>query len=327
MEKNILLVGYRDKSHSSAGGYDRIINNPNVDSLLGENVPFGFIPVSKRGKILNVFFLDLIARFKRFNYKVVHFFYGDTLLIPFIKLRHHKIVATIHMDIDDNKRFKKLFLYVLKHIDGVIVLSSNQQKKLKETYHIESVFIPHGFAKPVFKKVNMNIDDSKINVSILGQNYRDYRAIKEAVEFCLEYNRLVHFHLIGQSENFKNEIQSFANVTCYPRLSDDEYFSVLSSCDYNYLPVTFATANNALLEAQFLGIHSILPAIPGIMDYAAPKPLNLFYDSIKEMKKIFAGLRKKSYSKDLVLYSKRFEWDCVYEQLNAYYDYLIEKEK
>lgn len=327
MKNKILLVGYRDKAHSSAGGYDRIINNPNADSLLGENVPFGFIPVSTRGKILNVFFLDVIARIKRFNYKVVHFFYGDTLLIPFIRLRRHKIVATIHMDMEDNKRFKKIFIYVLKHIDGVVVLSSNQQKKLKEKYNIDSVFIPHGFYKPKFTMINMNINETRINISVLGQNYRDYNAIKEAVKFSLYNNKLIHFHLIGQSENFKKEMMAYENVTCYPRLSDDEYFSVLNSCDYNFLPVTFATANNALLEAQFLGVRSILPAISGIMDYAAPKPLNLFYDSLDEMKSIFASLRKTKHSEDIVLYSKRFEWGSIYKQLNAYYEHLIKSKK
>ena len=323
MNNKILVVGYRDKNHSSAGGYDKIINNPKVDSLLGENVPFGFIPVSTRGKIINIFFLNLIARFRRLRYGVTHFFYGDTLMIPFVKMKRHKVVATLHMDIEENKRFRKMFLHVLRHLDGVIVLSSNQQKILKEKYKIDSVFIPHGFAKPKFNFVKMDLNLARINISVLGQNYRDYDAIKQAAIYCLKYNPLVTFHLIGQSTEFKNEMKRYTNVTIYQRLSDDEYFSVINSCDYNFLPVKFATANNALLEAQFLGVRNILPAISGILDYAAPEPLNLFYESNEDMKRIFTGLSKASHSEDIVKFSRRFEWNQIYSQLNEYYEKLM----
>ena len=61
--KKILYVGYRDNSHSSAGGYDSIIGNPEADCLMGENVPFGFIPVSTRGKIFNVILEDFYNHF------------------------------------------------------------------------------------------------------------------------------------------------------------------------------------------------------------------------------------------------------------------------
>ena len=97
--KKILYVGYRDNSHSSAGGYDSIIGNPEADCLMGENVPFGFIPVSTRGKIFNVTFLDIISRFKRLKYAITHYFYGDTLVVPFLRLNRHKIVVTIHLNI------------------------------------------------------------------------------------------------------------------------------------------------------------------------------------------------------------------------------------
>lgn len=50
--KKILYVGYRDNSHSSAGGYDSIIGNPEADCLMGENVPFGFILLAQEERYL-----------------------------------------------------------------------------------------------------------------------------------------------------------------------------------------------------------------------------------------------------------------------------------
>lgn len=125
--KKILYVGYRDNSHSSAGGYDSIIGNPETDCLMGENVPFGFIPVSKRGKILNVIFLGIISRFKRLRYTVVHYFYGDTLVVPFLRLNKHKTVATLHLNIEEERRCKSSFIKALRSLDGIVVLSTNQK--------------------------------------------------------------------------------------------------------------------------------------------------------------------------------------------------------
>ena len=72
----------------------------------------------------------------------------------------------------------------------------------------------------------------------------------------------IMFHAVGQCSDWKKRMSSMENITVYPFLSDD-YYSLLSKCDYNFLPLTFATANNALLEAQALGITSILPKISG----------------------------------------------------------------
>ena len=324
--KKILYVGYRDNSHSSAGGYDSIIGNPEADCLMGQNVPFGFIPVSTRGKILNVTFLDIISRFKRLKYAITHYFYGDTLVVPFLRLNRHKIVVTIHLNIEEERRCKSSFIKVLRSVDGIVVLSTNQKKMLKEKYNLDSVFIPHGFNRPEFEKVESILNKNKINVCVLGQNYRDYDTMEAIIKFCLERRSDICFHLIGQPQRIKEQFYNYCNVVVYPRIPDDKYFSVVNDCDYSFLPLTFATANNALLEAGFLGTASILPQIPGVEDYGAPSPLNLYYSNMAEAKKLFVSLKKRNKSLDLIRFcEENFLWDSVYYKLNDYYKTLMVK--
>ena len=85
--------------------------------------------------------------------------------------------------------------------------------------------------------------------------------------------------------------------------------------------MTFATANNALLEAQFLGIPSILPSISGISDYAAPSPLNIFYVSREDMEEVFVDLEKvqDNRASELRNYANKFSWENIYKLLERFY--------
>lgn len=324
--KKILYVGYRDNSHSSAGGYDSIIGNPETDCLMGENVPFGFIPVSKRGKILNVIFLGIISRFKRLRYTVVHYFYGDTLVVPFLRLNKHKTVATLHLNIEEERRCKSSFIKALRSLDGIVVLSTNQKRILKEKYNLDSVFIPHGFNRPKTHTLILLLFNPLSTFLNLGQNYRDYDTMETIIKFCLEHRNDICFHMIGQPQRIKKQFYSYCNIVVYPRIPDDMYFSVIDDCDYSFLPLTFATANNALLEAGFLGTTSILPRIPGVEDYGAPSPLNLYYSNMEEAKDLFVVLKKRNKSLDLICFcEENFLWDSVYYKLNDYYKTLMDK--
>lgn len=315
----ILLVGYRDNSHSSAGGYDGIVGLPNADKLMGENVPFGFIPVSTRGKFLNLLFLRLISRWKRERYDVLHFFYGE-MLPNWHRNKKHKVVATIHNKVLENDIS---FIEKLRNADGIITLSSEQARLLNMRYGINAKFIPHGFNKPLFTFEEMEVNKNNINVVVSGKNYRDEKVLYDIITFCLYRRSDVFFHLLGQPQAIKNKLNKFQNVKCYPRLNDDNYFSVFTSCDYSFLPLTFATANNTLLEAEFLGVKSIVPKIAGITDYAASEPLNIYYENESELQKIFLSIEKCQKSEELKEFSEQFLWENIYPQILSFYHSLF----
>lgn len=317
----ILFSGYRDPLHSSAGGYDWISKMPQTEAIFADNVPFGFIPQHKRGKFINVFFLELVSKFKARKFDILHHFYGDNLKLKCGKSNNYKTVATVHMDIKGRKN-QDHFIRVLRSLDGVIVLSTSQKRELKK-YGINAEFIPHGFNKPAFEKIETGVDHSKLNIVVSGSNYRDIDTLLKTVKKCLERRPDIVFHLLGQPKEIKDILTSYNNCICYKRLDDNTYYSLISDCDYNFLPLTFATANNALLEAQFLGVTSILPNISGISDYAAPPSLNIYYNTQEELDNIFVSLTKSAQSDAIVNYAKRFEWCNIYPLLYDYYKSLL----
>lgn len=311
----ILYVGYRDSRHSKFGGYDYISRKPDSIYLDSATLPFGFIPVGKRGKKLNIIFLDIVARIKSNKFDIVHYFYADFMLFKKVpKTQNTKFVATIHMR---SEGFSESKIKILKSFAGVIVLSSAEEKKLKKL-GVNSFFVPHGFNKPDFVFVDNKIDKSKLNIFYAGMNYRDFETFYKIAIYFYDKRPDIHFYAVGQSKERKEMIGKLKNITVCPRLNDDEYYSLLCECDYNFLPLTFATANNALLEAQNLGIISILPKIDGIEDYADSEN-NLYYREFDDIKIIFYRLKKSGKNTTLIDFSKKFMWENIYEQLDEIY--------
>ncbi len=113
------------------------------------------------------------------------------------------------------------------------------------------------------------------------------------------------------------------NVVVYPFLDDDKYFTIFSLCNYSFLPLTFATANNTLLEAQILGVQSILPKINGVSDYADMQH-NLFYENMNELCNLFLKLQINQYHKEIEEFSHKFFWENIYSKLNDLYRNVCE---
>lgn len=313
----ILFAGYRDERHSKFGGYDYIAAFPNSIYLNACDVPFGFIPVGKRGKGINLRFLYLKSMLMKSRFDVVHYFYGDFMLFGKLPRKGNtKFFTTIHMR---SKDFSEKKLEILRQFDGVISLSSSEKKNL-ESHGVKAYFIPHGFNKPSYKKVDYaGFDDSRINIFYSGTNYRDFDMFLKAVEYCKSSKQNIHFYAVGQSAENKLKLACHENVTVCKRLDDDEYYSLLNSCDYNFLPLTFATANNALLESQAFGKISILPDIDGIQDYADHNN-NLLYKNFESLAKILDSVRKESTCSDLMLFAQKFSWNEIYKILEDIYN-------
>lgn len=328
----VLFSGFRDHKHSAQGGYDRIADMP-VEKrvLLAEDYPLGHRDIASHVMRLPLTLLDIHTRLLRPRYDITHLFYGEISMIfflPYHKKKHGKSVITLHLDIE-KRRNPALFVKLLREFDGIVVLSSGMQRELKEKYGLDSVFIPHGFSKPVFTpaeyadKAGRTLDKDKINVITIGQMYRDYDTFRYAVDRFAGRDDIC-FHLVGAPADVKIEMEGKANVHVYGRLPDDQFYSLISDCDYCFLPLTYSTANNTLLEAQFLDLPSVLPKIDGVLDYAAPEPMNLFYSDRAELDRIFISLRKRPKDGRLAEYARRFDWNRIYEELEDYYRKLLQ---
>lgn len=330
-DMKVLYSGFIDPSHSSFGGYHKIIDFPsNKKTLLAQDYLFGTLDKKYRLKRIPNWLLDFDTRIRRHNYDITHLFYGEITMIPFLpytKSDRHKTVITLHLDITKQK-FHKSFLKSLPSFDGIIVLSTQQQEYYRDKWGIETTFIPHGFDKPEYifnlpKDINGKyIDPDKINLITSGKNYRDFETLKKIVN-RFESDCRFNFHLVGTPGDIKANLANKENVRIYPRINDDEYYSLIRSCDYGFLPVTFATANNALLETQALGIKSILPHIPGILDYASES--NIFYNSYENLVDIISNLNKSSVSEDILKHAEKFHWNNIFIELEKFYTQILSK--
>lgn len=327
----ILYSGFRDPKHSQSGGYDKITNiNLEKRVLLSSNYIGGKVAITSSWSRIPFFLLDIHTRILRNKYDVTHFFYGELTsipLIPYHKSKKHKTIITLHLRMEDH-RLLNLYLNQLRSYDGIIVLSTNQKRELKHKYGIESVFIPHGFSKPTFQLTSIidnklrQFDSSKINISLIGSNYRDFSIFRKIID-NYDYNNNIHFHIVGVPDSIKEYVKNHPNISVYNRLSDNEYYSLLYLVDYNFLPLTFATANNTLLEAQYLNTPSILPKIPGVSDYAAPSPLNYFYNSMEDITIFFKNIKKPQKNQQLEEFAKaNFDWEVIYKKLKEYYEII-----
>lgn len=326
----VLYSGFTYSGHSAMGGYDKITNIDLDKKILLRNVFQGNkINLFGHQFNLSLISLELITKYLRRNYDIVHYYYGEYTRIPRIrltKLKKNKSVISLHQDIN---LLSPKFVATLPQYDGIIVLSRQQQKLLKEKYGIDSVFIPHGFTQPQFLETipadikGNKFNPDKINILTIGQMYRDFDTYGEIIQ---KYGKNVkfHFHLVGVPERIKDLYKEHPNISVYPRLSDDEFYTLISKSDYGFLPVTFATANNTLLESQYLNLPSILPRIEGISDYAAPAPLNLFYNNLNELEAIFSGIEKRAKDDRLNRFAKdNFDWSVIYSQLKDFYSSLF----
>jgi glycosyltransferase involved in cell wall biosynthesis len=326
----VLYSGFRFPHHSSNGGYDRITKKQNSAYLVDTGIPFGNIRFGTRGKSINLRLLDIMTKFLRYKYDVTHLIYTDQqLYYPYPRSRRHKIVGTIHLDIHEifsNRRFKMN----IKTLDAVIVLKKDYVDPVNKETGVKTVFIPHGFDKPVFQKSipadirRKSIDTEMINISVVGENYRDYNTLHFIIKNTI--NNDVKFHLIGQKQKTIEIFKEYKNVSCYNYLDNNSYYSLLSICDYNFLPLTFATANNVLLEVQSLGVASILPEISGILDYAGDsRHGNIYYTTDDELLEIVNGLKKNSTQEKLIKYSETFSWPEIFKQLDFFYNNIYRK--
>lgn len=323
----VLFIGNEIMSHTSSGGYIHIKNFPKAEFLDVASVCPVFWSMGKPFKFLNYILAVRKACKLSKEYDIIHSIYEDNYYFPLFYKCRCKSIGTVHLDITGNYNPIRKFLLnkALKKLNYIITLSNEQKIKIKDLgYNCD--FIPHGFTKPKFTPVDLELcnvpfDTSKINLFFSGNTYRDLDTLEMAVSETQDRTDIM-FHILSQKGESKHRFMHYKNAITYDRMEDNVYYTLLSKCDYNFLPLTFATANNTLLEAQFMGITSILPNMGGIMDYASKE--NYFYGSRTELLEILHKIQKMPPSEKILKYANQFKWDNIYKQLEKKYIEILE---
>jgi len=281
-ELTYLLAEETYNHHNPSSGYAQLANYVPCIHLSRSQIIFNAAPEGSIQHRIGMKLFDLSILFNAWRTNVIHFLYAEShlrILYYLIKKLFPKTrtIATLHLPLDYYDINKSLA--ALSHLDAIITLCNTQAKQVKQYFPNKPVFfIPHGvtYNKGVYDLSTLE-KESAFNLVTIGANYRDWDTLHTVISKVSSAIPKCHFHLVGLPESRKQPFISCENVTIHPRLSEIEYYSLLNRCHLLFLPLTFASANNALLEAYSVGLPALCTDLPGIHDYATPT-LQTFHD-------------------------------------------------
>jgi glycosyltransferase involved in cell wall biosynthesis len=162
---------------------------------------------------------------------------------------------------------------------------------------------------------------------VVGGNYRDYALMRAAILLFNDRFPTATFHLVGTDAWRMEFDETPPNTKVHGRLSSADYRAMLSGCTFMFLPLTYATANNALLEAFALGVPVVCNEVDGVMDYLPgddyivhdPEELAAFYQRRIDMTDDEA-MQERRFIRDYC--RTNFEWPVIHARVKALLDSL-----
>jgi hypothetical protein len=324
----ILFSGFRFSHHNLGSGYDGIVADRR-DFVSGNELPLGNRHEDSRLRKLNFLLVDLLTLVRGLRYPAVHYLYPEhtAYLSPLLlRLLGKRIIFTLHLDDQvwlstPRTAFRRLKQRNLKSADVIVALSTQQAQVFQGRFPDKRVrFVPHGLDMdgPAPAPEELRQRWGELRVAVVGSNYRDFDLLGEIIG--KRSSRRVTFHLVGLDRDSRERFSRLPGVVCHGRLESSEYEALLRSCLALALPLTFATANNALLEAHRNYLPAVCSDLPGISDYATADTLLFstpegFWEAFDRL----AGLDPLAY-RELCLRSHdegrdRFCWQAIRRQL------------
>lgn len=292
VQKTLMLVK-RWGHHTASGGYSRLrkeipqskIIKPgkSVNLLSERNGRRVFYKLLPSARYINRYtFTDMLAELnvfyetRRRNYSLIHSLYAEDQLNLLLTLKKHvkpSLIGTFHLPPetpymsrilaeDKQDRFRNL--------DGAIAVS----RSLAE-FHADRIgrdrvtFIPLGVDTSVFvpdQTVKKQLDNQPLKVLIVGSHGRDWETLEHIVKGVRENKLPVKFTAVVRRTG-RMQFEPYPEVQLHSDIPEKELICLYRESHLLLLPVTFATANNSLLESLACGTPVISTNTGGIPDY------------------------------------------------------------
>jgi glycosyltransferase involved in cell wall biosynthesis len=342
-KKDVLVAGFHIVHHASGSGYDGLASHLPATYTDADDLIFGHTRFGSLQRKINMLYFDFYLKLIGSKYKIVHFLYPEFHLgFTLASLHHIKKIATMHLKLDwMHKRrlaefdsfkdyiYAKIKYRAFSQLDGIITLSNANVHEAQICFPNAKVkFIPHGIHD---NSHHFRLFDNKANpfkIITIGRTYRDFEQYKTIVDYARQYEKNWEFHLVGAWSSWRNFFKDYPNVVVYAYLENDVYFSLLNSCHVHLLPLTFATANNALLEAHSLGVPSIITNLLSVKDYATsdsrffsdlPEAIHHLQSYQKMDKQTFNEIREQIKGE-----AQRFFWENIAQEVMHFYHEIYE---
>lgn len=290
--KTLMLVKRWDH-HTASGGYSRleeeigqgkIIKPGRSPRLLSErNSRRVFFRVLPSARFINRYtFSDMLAELKvlyeirRRNYSVIHSLYAEdqlNLLLTYKKYVRPSLIGTFHLP--PETRYMRRILPQNKedrfrNLDGAIAVSRSLANFYAERIGRDKVtYIPHGVDTSVFtpdQTVKEQLDQQPMKVLIVGSHGRDWDTLEHVIKGVRENNLPVKFTAVINQKG-RVQFEPYPEVQLLSNIPEKELIGLYRKAHLLLMPVTFATANNSLLESLACGTPVISTNTGGIPDY------------------------------------------------------------
>lgn len=282
MVGKVLYSGFRWLHHDDRSGYHHVVQEV-ADYVDSGTLWGGRAKIGRFVRKLNIILAEVLTILRARHYRAVFYIYPETSALffsaPLLKLMGKRVIYAMHLGEKYWDRKGSIFFRLkrrnLKFVDHFVVLSTEQKRLMERKFPGKVSVVPHGVW--VDAGLTIPLPLSPPRVCVAGDNFRDYDMLRQIIEcFAMRFPQ-VCFDLIGMQYAKLGDIAHSSTVICHPRLNQVEYARVIGGSIFMLLPLYFATANNALLEAQVLGVPVLCNRTDGVTDYL-PGDTYLFDD-------------------------------------------------
>ena len=270
----VLYSGFRWDHHDERSGYHHVVASTE-DYVDGGKLWGGDSKIGSLKRRINFALIDLWTVLKSWRYPVVLIFYPEQtsyFSAPLLRLMGKKVVYVLHLGEDywierSDSLFLKLKRFNLRFVSKFIVLTSQQENVFEKHFPNKVMCIPHGAWCDKERRPTSRAPGATECVTVVGDTYRDYELLNQIIFVFRERYPQIKLNLVGMKYDKLGEARHSLNVVCHGRLSKSEYEEVIRDSLFMLLPLTFATANNALLEGISFGIPVICNSVQGVLEY------------------------------------------------------------
>jgi glycosyltransferase involved in cell wall biosynthesis len=260
------------------------------------------------------------------DFDVVHALYSDCGFYQ----THPNLISTFHISpflSSHISLISSLFLRLKYFIierrvfnrSKTIILMSNNLKKGIEQYISKTIFIPHGINTDYWNPNSFNdIVPSGNFVLSVGSNGVD----KELLYSAIANNPKINFVVVGLKK-FECNLHNLSQLS---GISDEELKELYYKCLLFIRPMTFATANNSVLEALSMDKPVLISTDNGLYDYfdnSLPYIRIVKNEKfVSELSRIIEQLTEEipTDTNTIREYAFRnFDWEVIYRQTKGLY--------